>query len=141
MKHIKFTKYLSLVCIAVFVFVGCEIQEDFKYQPGNVGGKLDVNAWGYIQQSDSLSLLRQAITYANVQSLFESADSKTFILPNNTAFRTYLKENNYSTVENIPSRYCAICYVTIRSRSGSSLPIRPWQQAIAPLHMIPKTGR
>ncbi|TJZ62205.1 DNRLRE domain-containing protein [Sphingobacterium olei] len=103
MKNIKLIRPLLLSYGAILIlFSSCEIQEDFKYQPSNVDGKLDLNAWDYIQQSDSLSFLQQAITYAEVQSLFNGSEAKTYILPNNAAFRTYLRENQYSTVEDIP---------------------------------------
>lgn len=103
MKSMKLIRHLLLSCCTILVLVSsCEIQEDFKYQPSNVDGKLDINAWDYIQQSDSLSFLQQAITYAEVQSLFNGSEAKTYILPNNAAFRTYLRENQYSTIEDIP---------------------------------------
>lgn len=103
MKNMKTIRHLLLFCCAILgLMSSCEIQEDFKYQPSNIDGKLDVDAWTYIQQYDSLSFLRQAIAYAEVQSLFQGSDARTFILPNNAAFRAYLKENRYSNVEEIP---------------------------------------
>lgn len=87
---------LGLLC-------ACEIQEDFKYQPSGVNGNLDMNAWQYIQQSDSLSLLEAAVLYTGLEDLFQAdGDARTFIVPNNKAFRMYLKENGYASIEAIP---------------------------------------
>src|SRR5690606_34646976 len=56
-----------------------------------------------MQQNDSLSLFRDAIAYAALEDLYAGTnDARTFIIPNNGAFRAYLKENEYSAVEDIP---------------------------------------
>src|SRR5690606_38966613 len=97
----------SLWMIPLLTLLGllcaCEIQEDFKYQPSGVNGNLDMNAWQYIQQSDSLSLLEAAVLYTGLEDLFQAdGDARTFIVPNNKAFRMYLKENGYASIEAIP---------------------------------------
>ncbi|GHE39594.1 hypothetical protein GCM10017764_23550 [Sphingobacterium griseoflavum] len=81
---------------------GCEIQEDFSYQPSGVDGKLGVSAWEYVQRNDSLSILREAITYAGLQDLYSGTDARTFVMPNNRALRTYLRENAYAGVQDVP---------------------------------------
>ena len=86
----------------ILLFVKCEIQKDFEYEYSNQGGKLKVNAWEFIQQDDSLSLMEEAVTTAGLQNLFTASTEKTFIVPRNKAFRTYLKSNGYKTISAIP---------------------------------------
>ncbi len=86
----------------VLLFVKCEIQKDFEYEYSNVGGKLSVNAWEFIQQTDSLSLMEQAVTTAGLQNLFTESTEKTFIVPRNSAFRAYMKTNGFKTISAIP---------------------------------------
>lgn len=104
MKNIKYNIRFILLLFTVALFsTSCEVQENFEYQASGVDGKLGVSAWDYIQQSDSLSLLRDAIIYADLKEVYMTeSDSRTYIIPNNKAFRTYLEENNYASIEAIP---------------------------------------
>jgi uncharacterized surface protein with fasciclin (FAS1) repeats len=95
-------KMLMLSSALTLLFVRCEIQKDFEYEYNNPGGKLTVNAWEFIQQTDSLSLLESAITAAGLQSLYTETTDKTFIVPRNSAFRTYLKTNKYANISAVP---------------------------------------
>lgn len=88
--------------ILIMAFTQCEIQKDFEYEYSNPGGKLSVNAWQYIQQTDSLSLLEAAVTAAGLQDLYTGTTDKTFIAPRNSAFRTYMKTNKYTSISAIP---------------------------------------
>jgi len=104
MKNIKYNIRFILLLFTVALFsTSCEVQENFEYQASGVNGELGVSAWDYIQQSDSLSLLRDAIIYADLKEAYMiESDSRTYIIPNNKAFRTYLEENNYPSIESIP---------------------------------------
>lgn len=104
MENIKNITRFLVMALTILVFAtGCEIQENFDYKPSGVDGKLDMTAWEYIQQNDSLSILRNAIAYADLEDLYAATDDmRTFIIPNNAAFRVYLKANAYGSVEDIP---------------------------------------
>lgn len=104
MEHLKYLIHrLTLILAVVVLATSCEIQKDFDYQPSGVDGKLEVNAWQYIQQNDSLSLLKEAIMYAGLETLFEASEGeRTYIIPNNKAFRAYLTDNGYASVDGIP---------------------------------------
>ncbi|HBL75770.1 MAG: hypothetical protein A2W90_04520 [Bacteroidetes bacterium GWF2_42_66] len=99
-RHI--IKMLTASFALILLFTQCEIQKDYEYEYNNPGGKLTVNAWEYIQQTDSLSLLEAAITATSLQSLYTGTTDKTFIAPRNSAFRTYMKTNKYTSISAIP---------------------------------------
>jgi len=86
----------------VLMLVSCEIQEDYEYVYGNPGGKLDQTAWEFIQATDSLSLMEQAIIATNLQSLYSGSAVRTYIAPRNSAFRAYMKTNSYANIASIP---------------------------------------
>jgi uncharacterized surface protein with fasciclin (FAS1) repeats len=95
---------LNLLILGSFLLVltGCEIQEDYIYIYGNPGGKVNKTAWEYIQTNDSLSLMEEAIINTGLQNLYSGTEVRTYIVPRNSAFRTYLKTNKYATVSAIP---------------------------------------
>lgn len=96
------TKRILVACVAmVLLITSCEIQENFKYQPSGVDGKLGVTAWEFIQSNNEFEQLRRAITRTGLQDLYQN-EERTFIVPNNTAFNTYLQSSGYSSVEDIP---------------------------------------
>lgn len=98
--------YLVRIMVAssllMLVLTRCEIQPDFEYQHSNTNPSLNMTAWEYIQQQDSLSFLKDAITAAGLEDMYSGADKKTFIAPRNGAFRDYLAANNYSSISDIP---------------------------------------
>lgn len=104
MKTIRYKTPILFTLLSVLLFAAsCEVQENFEYQASGVDGELDVSAWEYIQQSDSLSLLHDAIIYADLKEIYTvGSDSRTYIIPNDKAFRNYLQENGYTSVEDIP---------------------------------------
>lgn len=104
MQNIKsITRFLAIMIVVIVGATSCEIQENFEYDPSGVDGKLGMTAWSYVQQNDSLALLEEAIAYAELEELFEAATlDRTFIIPTNSAFRKYLKDNAYPSVQDIP---------------------------------------
>ena len=88
--------------IALLV-TACEKQPNYSYQHVKTDGKLGVSAWAFIQQNDSLSMIREAITTAGLSSFYEGSDPYTFIIPTNAAFRAYLKANNYASLASVPA--------------------------------------
>ncbi|NLE35819.1 MAG: hypothetical protein GX622_12000 [Bacteroidales bacterium] len=92
---------LAPVALAALM-VSCEIQPDYEYEYGNPGGKLKVTAWDYIQATDSLSLMEEAIIATGLQSIYSGTTERTFIVPRNSAFRDYLKANSYTNIAAIP---------------------------------------
>lgn len=100
---IKIYRFLLLLSVASLgVLVSCEIQENFEYTPSADNTKLNKSALEFISTTDSLSLFKDAIEVADLGSIYQQADPLTFIVPNNQALRAYLKENNYSSVSDIP---------------------------------------
>jgi len=94
---------LSLVLSSLLLILAqCEIQDSFEYEYNNPGGKLNINAWEFIQQTDSLSLMEEAITAAGLQNYYSGTTEYTFIVPRNSAFRTYMKTNKYANIAAIP---------------------------------------
>ena len=83
--------------------LSCEIQPDYEYEYGNPGGKLNMTAWEFIQKTDSLSLMEEAITAAGLQDLYSGNTVRTYIVPRNSAFRAYLKTNKYANIPAIPA--------------------------------------
>src|SRR5699024_5436048 len=103
MKKIKQIAIHFLVGLNIlFLLFGCEIQEDFKYKYADDNSVLNMSALEFIRQNDSLSLLSQAIEIAEFEDLYRKDSEFTFIVPNNQAFRAYLKENSYSSISDIP---------------------------------------
>lgn len=105
MKNNKPILYVTMAVLfagVISLFYSCEIQEDFSYQNSTSNAPLGVNAWEYIQATDSLSLFEEAIKLTNTQSLYESSSSKTFIAPSNQAFEEYLQDNSYIDLSEVP---------------------------------------
>ena len=103
MRKIKYTITSFLMGISMLVSLfSCEIQESFDYDHAPDNNKLDMSALAYIKSNDSLSLFNEAIERAQFQAMYEEGGGRTFIAPNNQAFRTYLKENGYSSIAAIP---------------------------------------
>ena len=92
---------LAPVALATLL-VSCEIQPDYEYEYGNPGGKLNMTAWDFIQATDSLSLMEEAIIATGLQSLYSGPTERTFIVPRNSAFRDYMKANSFTGIADIP---------------------------------------
>jgi len=94
---------LSLI-ILIALLGSCEKQPNYKYIHDNSNGQLGMSAWAFIEQTDSLSMMKEAIEAAGLSSFYEGADGKayTFILPTNAAFRSYLTANHYGSLPEVP---------------------------------------
>lgn len=91
-----------IACLAVFLLLaGCEIQESFQYEPSGVDGQFDGTAWEFIQSNDDFSQLQRAITLTGLEDIYQQQE-RTFILPNDKAFDTYLESSSYNSLEDIP---------------------------------------
>jgi len=103
MKKIKYIVTFFLCSFAVLVcFFSCEVQDSFEYDYSEDNSKLNMSTWAYIQKSDSLSYLKEAILKCKDEALYERTEKSTFILPTNRAFTAYLKENNYNAIGTVP---------------------------------------
>ncbi|NGM62487.1 DNRLRE domain-containing protein [Sphingobacterium sp. SGG-5] len=60
-----------------------------------------MTAWEFIQTNDDFEQLESAIIRAGLQNLYQN-EERTFIIPNNTAFNTYLQSGGYSSIDDIP---------------------------------------
>lgn len=103
MRKIIYRITSSLLGISMLVLVfSCEIQESFDYDYAEDNTKLNMSALAYIKGNDSLSLLNEAIERTQFQAMYEGGAGTTFIAPNNQAFRSYFRENGYSSIAAIP---------------------------------------
>lgn len=103
MRKIKYRITSSLLGIGMLaMIVSCEIQESFDYDYAADNTKLNMSALAYIKGNDSLSILNEAIERAQFQTMYEGGASATFIAPNNQAFRSYFKDNGYSSIAAVP---------------------------------------
>lgn len=93
---------LALSAICTFLLLSCEKQPNYKYTPDNPGGKLSITALAFIEQTDSLSLMEEAVKSTGLADYYSGTDIHTFILPTNAAFREYLVENHYSSIASVP---------------------------------------
>ncbi len=103
MKKLKNT--ISMVLLGVGLIgmqYSCEIQENFEYVQGPDNSKLSVDALTFISENESLSLLKEAIIKAGMESYYNGSKEYTFIAPNNQAFTAYLKDNGYASINDIP---------------------------------------
>ncbi len=89
------------VVLAMFI-ISCEIQPNYEYEYGNPGGKVNMTAWQFIQADDSLSLMEQAIVATGLESIYSGSSPRTFIVPTNKGFRTYMNTNGYTAISEIP---------------------------------------
>ena len=72
-------KIMVASCLLMLVLTRCEIQPNFEYQHSYTDANLNLTAWEYIQQQDSLSLMKDAITAAGLQDMYSGADKKTLV--------------------------------------------------------------
>jgi uncharacterized surface protein with fasciclin (FAS1) repeats len=101
-RKMQLLKLLFVPLIVSAMLASCEIQPDYEYEYGNPGGKLNMTALEFIQTTDSLSLMEEAIVATGLQSLYSGATVRTFIVPNNSAFRAYMKTNGFANIAAIP---------------------------------------
>jgi len=98
----RLLKMLFVPLIISAMLASCEIQPDYEYEYGNPGGKLNMTALEFIQSTDSLSLMEEAIAATGLQSFYSGTNVRTFIVPRNSAFRTYMKTNGFANIADIP---------------------------------------
>ncbi|UOB18395.1 CBM96 family carbohydrate-binding protein [Abyssalbus ytuae] len=107
MKKYRITTYSALgvmVMLLISMIFSCETQDNFRYKESETNGEeLNINAWSFIQQTDSLSMLEQAIVLTGLQDYYNQESEKSFIAPDNSAFRDYLEDNGYTTLEEVPA--------------------------------------
>lgn len=98
----SFLQVLTVTSLLGFLLTNCEKQPNYKYQYDNPGGKLNVSAWQFISQTDSFSLMKQAVTITGLENYYSGTDTLTFIIPRNSAWRAWLKAKNYLDIASVP---------------------------------------
>ena len=93
---------ISLVLVVTGLFTGCELQRNYEYVSSNPTAELNMTAWEFIQQHDTLEMLQQVISWLGMESYFDGETNYTFIAPTNNAIKDYLSDNGYSTIEDVP---------------------------------------
>ena len=103
MKKILFQ--LIAGCFMSSIFSSCnlfglDLQKDFEYEYSPVELTVDMSAYAFIESRKNMdmSLLYDAITLAGYQQEYE-IDDRTFIILNDVAFTSYLKDNRYSGLQ------------------------------------------
>ncbi len=97
----------AIVFVIIALTLGSCIQKSFDYEPSTTSetGKFNGTALDFINAakiSDSLSLMKEAITLTGLQNLYSQTGPRTFIMPKNVGFRTYLKTNKYASLASVP---------------------------------------
>jgi len=100
-KFFQITRLLGALAL-IFSLSNCEKQPNYEYVYNNPGGKLGVSAWEFLQQRDSFSLMRDAVSAAGLENYYNGSTAYTFIMPRNSAWRSYLKTNGYALVSDVP---------------------------------------
>lgn len=93
---------ISFVAIIIGMFSSCELQTSFEYDPCYPTAELNMTAWEYISSHDSLEMLEQTIAWLEMENYFQEDSVRTFIAPTNQAFKTYLSDNSYNSIEEVP---------------------------------------
>lgn len=105
MKHINKvwrSGVLSFVIVITGMFTSCELQRNFEYVSSNPTADLHMTAWEYISSHDSLEMFEQAIDWCEMDNYFHDDSVRTFIAPTNVAFTSYLSDNGYSSIDEVP---------------------------------------
>ncbi|QLE01948.1 fasciclin domain-containing protein [Galbibacter sp. BG1] len=99
-------KALVLLCMLACSLIACS---DSSSDEGEDGQdpivSTDVSLFTYLSSETKYSVLVEAIEQVGFQNALnaDGAGSYTFFAPTNDAFNAYLKENNISSVKNIPT--------------------------------------
>lgn len=94
MKNLKNAIYL-LFFVTLFSLVSCETEEDINHK------KLSMVET--ITKNDDLASLATAITKTGFESVLASSSDYTFLAPTNEAFASYLTDNGYASVNDVPT--------------------------------------
>ncbi|MDD3787595.1 MAG: fasciclin domain-containing protein [Petrimonas sp.] len=96
-------KWFVFTIIVFGFFSGCEIQDNFEYQPSPTNPNLNMTAWEFIQdRSDIMSSMQEAVTRAQMENYYSDNKGYTYIMPRNNAWKKYLTANKYASVADIP---------------------------------------
>jgi len=100
MKNIYFLRSLLLMCF-LSVVVSCEqdelSNEDLYVNPA--GGTIST----YIKSQNNLTTLATALEQVNLLGSLDAEGTAYAFLPDNNAFDTFLQENDYQSIEEIPN--------------------------------------
>lgn len=101
----KILLQLIIGCFMVPLFSSCnlfglDLQKDFEYEYSPVELTMDMSAYAFIESRKNMdmSLLFDAINLAGYQQEYET-EGRTFIVLNDVAFTSYLKDQHYSGLQ------------------------------------------
>ena len=101
----KILLQLTIACFMVPLFCSCnlfglDLQKDFEYEYSPVELTMDMSAYAFIESRKNMdmSLLFDAINLAGYQQEYET-EGRTFIVLNDVAFTSYLKDQHYSGLQ------------------------------------------
>lgn len=78
--------------------------DDFEYKPaGPYQGKFDLTVDEFVtQRYDSLQMLNEALNITGLSQTIESGEY-TIFAPYNSSFESYLVDNNYQSLQDVPA--------------------------------------
>lgn len=96
----SFNKYIVVVLTSFIV--SCTLVRDYKFDStANPLSNLTMMEYLRSQKDTSISMYLQAVEYTDFSKYMTGADLKTFIIPNNDAFRALLRDANCEKVSDI----------------------------------------
>ncbi len=101
----NFTLLFKIAClfflsVLTFSCSGDELKNSDLYE-----GEIPQKISDFISSDDSYSIFNDALANCNIQGLISDQENITVFAPSNIAFQSYLQENGYDTVEDIPLDY------------------------------------
>lgn len=103
MKSRKSNILVNKGLVIILLLLQSCIQENFEYKLSDTNhGIWEVSVWGFIEDRDDFTTLKQAIEISGLKDLFDRDGDWTYVLPNNKAFRDFMPFNGYRNVSEIP---------------------------------------
>ncbi|MDT0691133.1 fasciclin domain-containing protein [Salegentibacter sp. F188] len=109
MKYFKFNK-IAVVAFLAFGLFSCSEDDDFN--PGGTpdGGTGDDDPTtevqtiaGFVSDNEDYSSLAAALEAADLTSTLDGTELYTVFAPNNAAFATFLEDNGFETLDDVPT--------------------------------------
>ncbi|ESU28831.1 lipoprotein precursor [Flavobacterium limnosediminis JC2902] len=97
MKNISKVIKLSLLAIVASISFSCSDDDDMS-NPAPVNNSIT----GIASRTADLSILVDALTRANLTQTLDQSGAYTVFAPTNAAFTTFLRDNGYASLEEVP---------------------------------------
>ena len=115
MKNLKQIMIVTAIAMSGFLFMACEKEDEMMLAPAATEKNsvdADGNSIGTVDQDrtvvdlvvagDQFTILEQAVIYAGLAETLATIENVTVFAPTDKAFRTFMSENNFRQLEDIP---------------------------------------